>query len=174
MRTVAHDDVFALADNLKSCLFERLYSAEMIDAGNLRHLLNRHFHFAHVGTTDAFGHCGKIILNGVADVLYCFLLSVSLRPATRKRWAIHRVTLFRLMKHDLISKAHLGILHRERPKSQRTLCRPDLPASPQFQRWRAFRLEFTRRGGQSAIFSVLTSSFLLSTCGSPRFLPLNS
>jgi hypothetical protein len=37
MRTVAHDDVFALADNLKSCLFERLHCAEMIDAGKLRH-----------------------------------------------------------------------------------------------------------------------------------------
>jgi hypothetical protein len=45
-----------------------------------------------------------------------------LRPATGKRWTIHRVTLFRLMKHDLISQAHLRILHRERPKLQRTLC----------------------------------------------------
>jgi hypothetical protein len=29
MRTVAHDDVFALADNLKSCLFERLHGPKM-------------------------------------------------------------------------------------------------------------------------------------------------
>ena len=93
-------------------------AAEMIDARNFRHLLNRHFNFAHVRTTDTFVYGGKIILDGVADVLYCFLLSVSLRPATWKRGAIHRVTLFRLMKHDLISEAHLGILHRERPKLQ--------------------------------------------------------
>ena len=33
MRTVAHDDVFALADNLKSSLFERLHSAEMMTPG---------------------------------------------------------------------------------------------------------------------------------------------
>jgi hypothetical protein len=36
MQTVAHDDVFALADNLESRLFERLLGTEMIDAGNLR------------------------------------------------------------------------------------------------------------------------------------------
>jgi len=29
MRTVAHDDVFAVADNLKSCLFERLHRLGM-------------------------------------------------------------------------------------------------------------------------------------------------
>ena len=124
MRTVAHDDVFALADNLKSCLFERLHGAEMIDAGNLRHLLDRHFHFAHVGSTKALVHGGKIILDGVANVLHCFLLRFSLRPATGKRGAIHRVTFVRLMKHDLISKTHRGTLHRERSKLQRTLCTP--------------------------------------------------
>jgi hypothetical protein len=94
----------------------------MIDAGNLRHLLNRHFHFAHVGTTKARVHGGKIILDGVANVLHCFLLRFALRPATGKRGAIHRVTLLRLMKHDLISKTHRKTLHRERPKLQRTLC----------------------------------------------------
>jgi hypothetical protein len=124
MRTVAHDDVFALAENLKSCLFERLHCPEMIDAGNLRHLLNRHFDFAHVGTTDAFVHGGKIILDGVANVLHCFLLRFSLRPATGKRGAIYRVTFVRLMKHDLISKTHRETLHRERSKLQRTLCTP--------------------------------------------------
>ena len=127
MRTVAHDDVFALADNLKSCLFERLHGAEMIDGGKFRHRLNRHFHFAHVGTADAFVYCGKIILNGVANVLHCFLLGFSLRPATGKCWAIHRITLFRLMKHDLISEPHLNILHRKRSKLERTLCRPPSP-----------------------------------------------
>jgi len=134
-------------------------SAEMIDAGNLRHLLNRHFHFAHVGTTHAFVYGGKIILNRVANVLHRFLLGFSLRPATGKCWTIHRVTLFRLMKHDLISEAHFRTLHRERPKLQRTLRRPGLRGSPQFQRWRAFRMEFTRRGGHSAI--------LLPSLGTP-------
>jgi hypothetical protein len=93
MRTVAHDDVFALADNLKSRLFERLHGPKMIDAGNFRHLLNRHFHFAHVGTTNTFVYGGKIILNGIANVLHRLLLGFSLGPATGKRWAIHRVTL---------------------------------------------------------------------------------
>ena len=133
MRTVAHDDVFAVADNLKSCLFERLHRAEMIDARNLRHRLNRHFHFAHVGTTEALVYGGKIILDGVANVLHRFLLGFSLRPTTWKRWTIHRVTLFRLMKHDLISEAHRRTLYRERQKLQRTLRRPGLRGSPQFQ-----------------------------------------
>jgi hypothetical protein len=44
-----------------------------------------------------------------------------LGPATGKRWAIDRVTLVRLMKHDLISEGHSRTLHRERPKLQRTL-----------------------------------------------------
>ena len=103
MRTVAHDNVFALADNLKSRFFERLHGPEMIDAGNFRHLLNRYFHFAHVGTTNTFVYGGKIILNGIANVLHRFLLGFSLRPTTGKRGAIHRITFFRLMKHDLIS-----------------------------------------------------------------------
>src|SRR5438034_7800368 len=122
MRTVAHDNVFALADNLKSRLFERLHGPEMIDAGNFRHLLNRYFHFAHVGTTNTFVYGGKIIRNGVANVLHCLLLGFSLRPATGERWAIHRVTLVRLMKHDLISEAHFRTLHPGRAKLQRTLC----------------------------------------------------
>src|SRR5882724_9051726 len=86
--------------------------------------LDRHFHFADVGTTEAITDSSKIILNGIADVLHRFLLGFSLRPTTGKRGAIHRVTFFRLMKHDLISEAHLRILHRERPKLQRTLCPP--------------------------------------------------
>src|SRR5207247_10861254 len=96
--------------------------AEMMDPGNIRHLLNRHFHFAHVGTTNTFVYGGKIIRNGVANVLHCLLLGFSLRPATGKRWAIHRVTLVRLMKHDLISEAHFRTLHPGRAKLQRTLC----------------------------------------------------
>jgi hypothetical protein len=76
-----------------------------------------------------------------------------LRPTTGKRGAIHGVTLFRLMKHDLISEAHRRTLYRERQKLQRTLRRPGLRGSPQFQRWRAFRMEFTRRGRQSAMHS---------------------
>src|SRR6266567_1396368 len=91
-------------------------------ASHLRHLLNRHFHFAHIGTTEAFVYGGKIIRNGVANVLHCLLLGFSLRPATGKRWAIHRVTFFRLMKHDLISEAHFRTLHPGRAKLQRTLC----------------------------------------------------
>jgi hypothetical protein len=47
-----------------------------------------------------------------------------LRPATGQRGAIHSITLFRLMKHDLISEAHFSTLHRERPKLQRTYARP--------------------------------------------------
>jgi len=145
MRTVAHDNVFALADNLKSRFFERLHGPEMgihragtpVDglhgshgdaterSGDresiFRHLLNRYFHFAHVGTTNTFVYGGKIILDGVANVLHRFLLGFSLRPTTRKRWAIHGVTLFRLMKHDLISEAHRRTLYRERQKLQRTL-----------------------------------------------------
>jgi hypothetical protein len=93
------------------------------------HLLNRHFHFAHVGTTNTFVYGGKIILNGIANVLHRFLLGFSLRPATGKRGAIHRVTFFRLMKHDLISEAHRRTLYRERHKLQRTLCRPNLAGS---------------------------------------------
>jgi len=127
MRTVAHDDVFALADDLKSCFFKRLHSAEMIDAGNFRHLLSRYFNFAHVGTTEAFIDSSKIILNGIANVLHRFLLGFTLRPTTGKRGAIHRVTFFRLMKHDLISEAHRRTLHREGHKLQRTLCRPQSP-----------------------------------------------
>jgi hypothetical protein len=52
-----------------------------------------------------------------------------LRPTTGKRGAIHRVTFFRLMKHDLISEAHRRTLYRERHKLQRTLCRPNLAGS---------------------------------------------
>ena len=85
-------------------------------------ILNRYFHFAYVGTTNTFVYGGKIILDGVANVLYRLLLGFSLRPATGKRWAIHRVTFVRLMKHDLISEAHFGTLHCERAKLQRTLC----------------------------------------------------
>jgi hypothetical protein len=55
-----------------------------------------------------------------------------LRPTTGKRGAIHRVTFFRLMKHDLISEAHRRTLYRERHKLQRTLCRPNLAGSPSF------------------------------------------
>ena len=98
----------------------------MINAGNFRHLLDRHFHFADVGTTEAFIDSSKIILNGIANVLHRFLLGFSLRPTTGKRGAIHRVTFFRLMKHDLISEAHRRTLYRERHKLQRTLCRPNL------------------------------------------------
>jgi hypothetical protein len=83
--------------------FECAHRAEMIDAGNFRHLLDRHFHFAYVGVTHAFFHGGKIILNRVANVLHRFLLGFALRPAAGKGRAIHRVTFFRLMKHDLIS-----------------------------------------------------------------------
>ena len=90
--------------------------------------LDRHFHFAHVGITNAFVYSGKIILNGIANVLHRFLLSFPLRPATGKCGAIHRVTFFRLMKHDLISEAHCRTLYRERHKLQRTLCRPSLLA----------------------------------------------
>jgi hypothetical protein len=122
MRTVAHDDVFALAHNLESCLFERLHGAEMVDVENLRYLLSRYFHFAHVGATDAFIHRSKIILDGIANVLHRFLLGFSLRPATGKRRAIHSVTFIRFMKDDLISETHFTNLHRERPKLQRTLC----------------------------------------------------
>ena len=145
MRTVAHDDVFALTHNSETSLFERLHRPEMgihrartpVDrlhrshgdaterSGDresiFRHLLNRYFHFAHVGTTNTFVYGGKIILDGVANVLHRFLLGFSLRPTTRKRWAIHGVTLFRLMKHDLISEAHRRTLYRERQKLQRTL-----------------------------------------------------
>jgi hypothetical protein len=53
-----------------------------------------------------------------------------LRPATGKRGAIHSITLFRLMKHDLISQAHFTTLHRERPKLQRTLGPSDLLGTP--------------------------------------------
>jgi hypothetical protein len=94
----------------------------MLNAGDFRHWLNRNFHFAHVGTTHTLAHRREIILNCVANVLYCFLLGFSLRPATGERWTIDRITFFRLMKHDLISETHFGILHRECPKSQRTLC----------------------------------------------------
>ncbi len=111
-------------------------------------LLDRHFHFADVGTTEAFIDSSKIILNGIANVLHRFLLGFSLRPTTGKRGAIHRVTFFRLMKHDLISETHRRTLYRERHKSQRTLCQPNLAGSPRFQHWRAIHMEFTRRGGQ--------------------------
>jgi hypothetical protein len=130
MRAVAHDNVFALADDLKSCFFERLHSAEMIDAGNFRHLLNRYFNFANVGTPDTFLYGGKIILDGVTNILHRFLLGFSLGPATGKRWTIDRVTLVRLMKHDLISETHLRILHREHPKLQRTLCTSNFSPVP--------------------------------------------
>ena len=105
---------------------ERLHSAEMIDARNFRYLLDRYFNFAHVGTTDTFVYGGKIIRDGVTNILHRFLLGFSLRPTTGKRGAIHRVTFFRLMKHDLISEAHRKTLYRERHKLQRTLCRLDV------------------------------------------------
>ena len=95
-------------------------------------LLDRHFHFADVGITEAFIDSSKIILNGIANVLHRFLLGFSLRPTTGKRGAIHRVTFFRLMKHDLISEAHRRTLYRERHKLQRTLCRPNLAGSLSF------------------------------------------
>jgi hypothetical protein len=44
-----------------------------------------------------------------------------LRPATGKRGAIYRVTLVRLMKHDLISETHRRTLHRE-PSKYSELC----------------------------------------------------
>src|SRR5882724_9629956 len=91
--------------------------------------LDRHFHFADVVTTEAITDSSKIILNGIADVLHRFLLGFSLRPTTGKRGAIHRVTFFRLMKHDLISEAHRRTLYRERHKLQRTLCRANLAGS---------------------------------------------
>ena len=87
----------------------------MIDAGNFRHPLSRYFNFAHVGTPDTFVYGGKIILDGVTNILHRVLLRFSLGPATGKRWTIDRVTLVRLMKHDLISEAHSTTLHRERP-----------------------------------------------------------
>jgi hypothetical protein len=117
--------VFAVADYPKSCFFERLHGAEMIDAGNFRHLLNRYFNFAHVGTTDTFVYGGKILLDGVTNILHRFLLGFSLRPATGERWTIDCVTLLGLMKRDLISKAHLRTLDRERPKLQRTFKTPN-------------------------------------------------
>jgi hypothetical protein len=84
--------------------------------GIFGNLLNRYFNFAHVGPTDTFVYGGKIILDGVTNILDRFLLGFSLRPTTGKRWTIDCVTLVRLMKHDLISEAHSKTLYRERPK----------------------------------------------------------
>jgi hypothetical protein len=47
-------------------------------ARNFGHRLDRNFHFTHVGATDAFSHGGEIILNGIANVLNCFLFRFSL------------------------------------------------------------------------------------------------
>ena len=114
--------------------------------------LHRHFHFAHVRTTEAFIDSSKIILNGIANVLHRFLLGFSLRPTAGKRGAIHRVTFFRLMKHDLISEAHRRTLDRERHKLQRTLCRLDA----QFSTW------FAREPFRSYTASITQGQFVQS------------
>ena len=77
MCAVTHDDVFALPHNFEPPSRRRLPS-QVIDARNFGHRLDRNFHFAHVGATDAFSHGGEIILNGIANVLNCFLFRFSL------------------------------------------------------------------------------------------------
>jgi hypothetical protein len=89
MRTVAHDDVFALAHNAETSLFQRLHRPEMINAGNFRHLLDRHFHFAHVGTTKALVHGGKIIL--MASRMFC-IASCSVSPCDQQPGSAGQVT----------------------------------------------------------------------------------
>ena len=78
MCAVTHDDVFALPHNFEPGLLEGAYRSQVIDARNFGHRLDRNFHFAHVGATDAFSHGGEIILNGIANVLNCFLFRFSL------------------------------------------------------------------------------------------------
>ena len=67
-RAIGHDNMLALTHNSEAELLKRSNGPEMINAGNLRHPLNRDFDLANIRSRESFFDGGQIFADRIANI----------------------------------------------------------------------------------------------------------